>query len=440
MRHIFNEDEFDVDGGIKVTSTSNKTATTSPIELCDTTDTKRLVFEPIIVDNVKDPESKVKGTLVYERKKKSDEEFPSQIEDSGYIRGSITMGDYLTFNLSAGETRRLYEGLRDRYEVASVMDAIPRGTETYRKIDPSENQLLELVGKVRITANTEIDDNIIQAIAELLKLVSKGYGVRDANRVLEKLNSGELQELTTSMNLTRLERAQDEILSGLTQTNENYWQQFFQTNQWILSQVFVTPFTVLTDQVYLGGKSISNRGGAVCDFAYRNNVTNNIALIEIKTPATKLLSQTPYRHGGNTNAVYSLSTELTGAINQALDYRETLIRESQALKYASHEQFEVFSPKCILIIGDTRNLDKDGMLATFERFRNSLENIEIVAFNELLAKIDDLISLFKIDINAREPVAFSSGDVSFCGYGSFENPDTKNCQEVQTAYDDDIPF
>lgn len=121
------------------------------------------------------------------------------------------------------------------------------------------------------------------------------------------------------------------------------------------------------------------------------------------------------------------------------NYRETLIRESQALKYTSQEQFEVLSPQCILIIGDTRSLDRDGMLATFERFGNSLENIEIVAFDELLAKIDNLISLFKTDIDAREPVAFSSGGVSFYGYESFENPDTKNRQEVQTAYDN-IPF
>lgn len=225
------------------------------------------------------------------------------------------MGDYLTLNLCAGETRRIYQGLSDRYEVASGMDAIPRGTETCRKIDSSENQLLELVPKVLNTANAVLDDSIIQAITELLKLVSKGYGVRDANRVLEKLNSGELQELTTSMNLTRLERARDEILSGLTQTNESYWQQFPQTNQWILSQVFVSPFTVLTDQVYLEGKSISNRGGVVCDFAYKSNVTNNIAFIEIKTPVAKLLSQTSCRHGGSTNAVYSLSTELAGAIS-----------------------------------------------------------------------------------------------------------------------------
>lgn len=66
------------EGAIKVTSTSRQTATATPILLRDSSDQTRLAFEPILVNNNKEPGNSVKGKLVYEKKSKNDELFPSE--------------------------------------------------------------------------------------------------------------------------------------------------------------------------------------------------------------------------------------------------------------------------------------------------------------------------------------------------------------------------
>ena len=52
---------------------------------------------------------------------------------------------------------------------------------------------------------------------------------------------------------------------------------------------------------FVGGKIVKNVDGKIVDYLYRNDLTKNVALIEIKTPETKLL-ENEYRAN-----IYSLS-------------------------------------------------------------------------------------------------------------------------------------
>ena len=65
---------------------------------------------------------------------------------------------------------------------------------------------------------------------------------------------------------------------------------------------------------------MSNRDGNVCDFIYQNELSQNIALIEIKTPCTPII-------GNSYRATYSFSSEMSGAINQVLNYKDSLTKE-----------------------------------------------------------------------------------------------------------------
>ena len=76
---------------------------------------------------------------------------------------------------------------------------------------------------------------------------------------------------------------------------------------YVLEQVFSWPVTIVNEKAYVGGKAVDNKGGGLVDFLVKNQLTNNVALIEIKTPGTELLSKNEYRNG-----VYNLSEELTG--------------------------------------------------------------------------------------------------------------------------------
>lgn len=60
----------------------------------------------------------------------------------------------------------------------------------------------------------------------------------------------------------------------------------------------------------------------VADFLTKNPVTDNVALIEIKKPSTRLLQSSEYRSG-----VYGPSAELSGSVAQVLDQRYHLTSE-----------------------------------------------------------------------------------------------------------------
>ena len=110
-----------------------------------------------------------------------------------------------------------------------------------------------------------------------------------------------------------------------------------------------------------------------------------MALIEIKTPCTELI-------GNQYRGTYSFSYDLSGAVNQVLNYRDKLTKEYYSLCHQSSEPFEVLSPKCVVIIGKMASLTP-GQVAAFENFRNSLGNVLILTFDELYQRIVDLISV-----------------------------------------------
>lgn len=168
--------------------------------------------------------------------------------------------------------------------------------------------------------------------------------------------------------------------------SEEFWQTtVFKENQWVLAQIFACPCTIFADKAYVGGKGINNSGGNLCDFIYQNSLSQNVALIEIKTPCTELI-------GNQYRGTYSFSYDLSGAVNQVLNYRDKLTKEYYSLCHQGSEPFEVLSPKCVVIIGKMASLTP-GQVAAFENFRNSLGNVLILTFDELYQRIVDLISV-----------------------------------------------
>jgi hypothetical protein len=102
--------------------------------------------------------------------------------------------------------------------------------------------------------------------------------------------------------------------------DEEFWQQTILQNPVILSQVFAFPVVIREDKAYVSGKSVNNKGGNLADFLLTNHLSNNVALVEIKTPRTNLLGP-PYRAN-----VYSISAEITGAVVQVSNYRDSLMK------------------------------------------------------------------------------------------------------------------
>lgn len=89
---------------------------------------------------------------------------------------------------------------------------------------------------------------------------------------------------------------------------------------------------------------------------------------------------------------YSFSYELSGAVSQVLNYRDKLTKEYYTLCHQGSQPFEVMTPKCVVIIGKISTMDS-GQIAAFENFRNSLNNILVITFDELYQRIIDLITI-----------------------------------------------
>jgi hypothetical protein len=176
--------------------------------------------------------------------------------------------------------------------------------------------------------------------------------------------------------------------ANLNNGDEGFWQDLLETNSWVISQVYAQPLVIIRGQAYVGGKGIDNRGGNVVDYLYKNALTSNALLIEIKTPLTKLLAPAAYR-----NRVFACSVDLSGATQQLLGARATLIQDYDVLTRRDPGRFEVFSPRALLIAGWLPPADDGERRRSFELFRSSLRDVDVVTFDELIAKARALYDL-----------------------------------------------
>ena len=366
-----------IDNTIDVHSTSSNTADATPIILNET-EMIKTSFEPMLIDNEKDRAACVSGKFVHQRKSKKDELFPSE----KYSRQSVKTGDILELRLSSNETKKLFDGLAQLYQLHSNIGFVPVGDTTYAKIDSS---LLQTIRQLEeINDNVESGD-IIECINILFKILSKRGNLKDLSEQLGHIEVADnLSQLGEVVNIAKLKTNQAFFENNMANDKEEVWQTFLTANQWLISQLFSYPATIYKDKAYVGGKTIFNSDGKVVDYLYRSDLTKNVALVEIKTPKTKLLGSV-YR-----NNIYSISDELSGGVNQLLRYKDTLLKNWQEL--SNEQDIIAFNPNCILIIGNTSELNTPDKNASFELWRSTLNGIVVITFDELQKKIDNLIS------------------------------------------------
>ena len=376
---------------VDVISTSSSTANASPVVLHQT-DMLRFKFLPNLVKNEKEPHKSVCGKLLYEKKRKNEDSFPTDNNDasSKVSRGSVKTGDWMEFQLDTSETYELYHGLSQLYALYDNIGDIPYGTATYTRIDNAFRQFLSIIQNDPSAARMIGNEENFDLVKTLLMLITQTESLESLKNSLMELQNENLQHLTTTLNIEKFQRVATLMDDNLDNDSEEFWQtNVFKENQWVLAQIFACPCTIFSDKAYVGGKSIDNTGGNLCDFIYQNRLSQNVALIEIKTPCTEII-------GSSYRGTYSFSHELSGAVNQVLNYRDNLTKSYYALCHQSASQFEVLSPKCVVIIGKIASMDST-QIAAFENFRNSLNNVQILTFDELHQRIINLIAILSED-------------------------------------------
>lgn len=177
---------------------------------------------------------------------------------------------------------------------------------------------------------------------------------------------------------------------------EARWQGLFNENPFILNMALGCPIIKIQDQAYVGGRRISGPGEKIADFLVKNSVSNNAALIEIKTPDTPLLNKTIYREG-----VYVASKDLSGSLNQVLDQRHKFQENIFSIKATSKlYSLETYHVQGFLIIGKMPSDEEQRK--SFELFRGNSKDITIITFDELLEKLKSLRVFITSDAEENE--------------------------------------
>jgi|GEM_PF-2518901 len=200
--------------------------------------------------------------------------------------------------------------------------------------------------------------------------------------------------------ISKLSKTLDLWQANKDNSDESFWQTFFTENEIIFSQLVPFPIVFIKGSAYIGGETTyidsidKQKDGrfSIADFLIKNKSTENVLIVEIKTPSTNLLLKGKYR--GN----YKISSDLTGSCMQISSYKNIFMRNYNNLvsKY-SKTRFSSSSPQCIVIAGNSdREFQGDyDKIRSFELFRNELKDIKIVTYDELFEKTKGLLDLLR---------------------------------------------
>ena len=159
---------------LDVMSTSSKTASASSVVL-NQTDLLRFKFIPTLVDNGKEPQKSVAGKLLFEKKRKKEAQFPSDIGNTQekVSRGSVKVGDWMELQLDTSETYALYTGLRQLYELYETMGGIPYGKTTFTRVDSSYREFLSILQNDPSAARMIAQEENYELVKILLRLITQ---------------------------------------------------------------------------------------------------------------------------------------------------------------------------------------------------------------------------------------------------------------------------
>ena len=181
--------------------------------------------------------------------------------------------------------------------------------------------------------------------------------------------------------------------------DEEFWQLTFNENSYVLSQVFAVPMVFLKDKAYVGGMKLDHGDARFVDYLFSAESSREAILIEIKTPTTRLM-------GGPYRGVRPPSRDLSGAVVQALEYRAELAKNLLSITGGTKYDVSAFAPRVAVVVGDARaELLDEKSRRSFELYRTSLKDVEVITFDELFRKVEILAELFGL----RRPDQAPSG-------------------------------
>ncbi|TCC65692.1 DUF4263 domain-containing protein [Kribbella pittospori] len=193
----------------------------------------------------------------------------------------------------------------------------------------------------------------------------------------------ELGKLRHDIQLVTLEVLIEQFAAGLKgghRSDEGYWQEFFVLNTFALQQLFAAPVALYRPQLHVRSGDALGRGARIADFMLINSITRSAHLVEIKTPAARLLGS-PYRN------IYPPNVELSGAVAQIQAQIESTRVELPTLIARTPELAPI--ENCVVrgavLAGTAEPLNAE-QAQSFMRYRDGLGTVNVITFDEVLAR------------------------------------------------------
>jgi len=189
---------------------------------------------------------------------------------------------------------------------------------------------------------------------------------------------------------------------------ERAWQAFMEENPWIIGGTLTPQFLHSFDprrlEQTIRGHSLA-AGGRRADAVLRTaGAVSAMVIAEIKHHNTALLANTPYR-----SDYWRIGNEVVGGVAQC----QSTVDAAQQ-QFASHveladedgvisEDISVCRPRSLLVVGSLSQFLFDGRLhrskfESFERFRRSLRDPEIITFDELFERARLMLELAEVPV------------------------------------------
>lgn len=310
-------------------------------------------FEGMQVDNRGNLKKNIRGKLIIKKKNKNISSFN---DTEKFSRKNIASNELVEIDLNTDATYELGKGLFEYYRLFSGKLTNPYSEVTYVEKDEQFERVKQVL---------ENDQSLAEIISQI-----------------------DIKTLNAALNIENLRRVRDAMQANMKNDKErDFWQPFFEQNAWILSQLFHAPVMFFSGKRYVGGKTMSDQRGQYTDFVYKNDITDNVAIVEIKTPVKPIIE-------GEYRQTYQFSAELIGSVNQLLLQKDTLAKNYKNLVADDEVYYRATNIESILVFGTVGSLDKRQKDA-FENYRNELRSVRIIGFDELLARVNNLLLMME---------------------------------------------
>ncbi|MBK9296219.1 MAG: DUF4263 domain-containing protein [Candidatus Microthrix sp.] len=281
----------------------------------------------------------------------------------------------VAIELSTEATALLHTKLTQLYEVQKQKGAAP-GDHSY--VVAGSDEVVLVTGATRQKAIKELVDG--DHSEEFWNELAK----KDAD-LASRLAASQLQLVRE----TAIRQFADDIATYVS--DEDHWQQFFETHPWMLQAAFSSPVFMLRGEAYVGGKRAAGRqgsGGVATDFLFSDE-------------STKVSRSSRLRHlersslvgcievgadSGDAQEIYSASPGLSGGVVQTRNQMAVAVDHFKSVIGDEFKDLNQIHPKGVLIVGDSSGLT-ERKKASFNFFRQGLFSMTVITYDELLSRL-----------------------------------------------------